>query len=91
MSIKTRLDKLEQRIQSQWVPPFAVEEDVELSEDNRTMLYIPTRFAHGFLTLEDSTEVFYQMSEYYAKGQDRGFGEQAPLGAQPKKAGQPVL
>ncbi len=38
---------------------------VELSRDNHNMLYIPENFAHGFLTLEDNTEVFYQMSEFY--------------------------
>ena len=38
---------------------------VELTAENRKMLYIPEGFAHGFLTLEDDTEVFYQMSESY--------------------------
>lgn len=38
----------------------------ELSPDNRLMLYIPEGFAHGFQTLEDNTEVFYQISEFYA-------------------------
>jgi dTDP-4-dehydrorhamnose 3,5-epimerase len=37
----------------------------ELTGDNHKMLYIPEHFAHGFLTLEDNTEVFYQMSEFY--------------------------
>ena len=36
------------------------------------MLYIPEGFAHGFLTLEDDTEVFYQMSEFYAPDAARG-------------------
>ena len=45
---------------------------LELSEDNQRMLYIPEGFAHGFLTLEDNTEVFYQMSEFYAPGHARG-------------------
>jgi dTDP-4-dehydrorhamnose 3,5-epimerase len=38
---------------------------IELSADNRRMVYIPRGFAHGFLTLADNSEVFYQMSEYY--------------------------
>lgn len=38
---------------------------VELTAENRRMLYIPEEFAHGFQTLEDNTEVFYQMSEFY--------------------------
>jgi dTDP-4-dehydrorhamnose 3,5-epimerase len=38
---------------------------VELTADNLQMLYIPEKFAHGFQTLEDNTEVFYQMSEFY--------------------------
>jgi len=36
------------------------------------MLYIPKGFAHGFLTLMDHTEVFYQMSEFYAPGYGQG-------------------
>lgn len=38
---------------------------VELTAENRTLVYIPEGFAHGFQTLEDDTEVFYQMSEFY--------------------------
>ena len=37
----------------------------ELTARNRDMLYVPQGCAHGFLTLEDETEVFYQMSEFY--------------------------
>jgi dTDP-4-dehydrorhamnose 3,5-epimerase len=36
-----------------------------LTAQNRKMLYVPKGFAHGFLTLEDDTEVLYQMSEFY--------------------------
>ncbi|MCP5005006.1 MAG: dTDP-4-dehydrorhamnose 3,5-epimerase [Planctomycetes bacterium] len=39
---------------------------VELTASNRKMFYIPEGFAHGFVTLENDTEVFYQMSEFYA-------------------------
>ena len=37
----------------------------ELTADNRKMIYIPEGFAHGFQTLVDNTEVYYQMSEFY--------------------------
>ena len=38
---------------------------VELSASNRLAFYIPEMFAHGFQTLEDGTEVLYQMSAFY--------------------------
>jgi dTDP-4-dehydrorhamnose 3,5-epimerase len=38
---------------------------IELSENNHQSLFIPEGFGHGFQTLEDNTEVFYQMSQYY--------------------------
>ena len=44
----------------------------ELSAENRRMLYIPEGFAHGFLTLAPDTEVFYEMSEFYAPQAGRG-------------------
>lgn len=40
----------------------------ELTGENRKMLYIPEGVAHGFQTLVDETEVFYQMSEFYHPG-----------------------
>ena len=38
----------------------------ELSADNRRILYIPEGFAHGFITLQPNSEVFYEMSEFFA-------------------------
>jgi dTDP-4-dehydrorhamnose 3,5-epimerase len=38
---------------------------VELTAENRRAVYIPAGFAHGFQTLTDATELFYQMSEFY--------------------------
>jgi len=38
----------------------------ELTAENGRMMYVPKGFAHGFLTLADDSEVFYQMSEFYA-------------------------
>jgi dTDP-4-dehydrorhamnose 3,5-epimerase len=45
---------------------------VLLSADNRHMIYVPEGCAHGFMTLEDETEVFYQMSEAYRPDLARG-------------------
>jgi dTDP-4-dehydrorhamnose 3,5-epimerase len=45
---------------------------VELSADNRLMLYLPAEFAHGYLTLEDESEVYYLVSGTYAPGSARG-------------------
>ncbi len=45
---------------------------VELSAENRKMLYVPEGFAHGFQTLEDDTEAFYQVSEFYSPALERG-------------------
>ena len=39
---------------------------VELSEESCRALYIPEGFAHGFQTLEDNSEVYYQMYEFFA-------------------------
>ena len=41
---------------------------VELTAENRRLVYIPEGFAHGFQTLADATEVFYQVSDVYAPG-----------------------
>jgi dTDP-4-dehydrorhamnose 3,5-epimerase len=43
-----------------------------LSEDNRKMIYVPKGFAHGFLTLEDNTEVLYFSSSFYNKKYEKG-------------------
>lgn len=43
-----------------------------LTAKNRAMAYVPEGCAHGFITLEDDTEVFYQMSEAYNSESARG-------------------
>jgi dTDP-4-dehydrorhamnose 3,5-epimerase len=45
---------------------------VELTADNRRMLYVPEGCAHGYETLVDDTEVFYQTSQFYAPECARG-------------------
>lgn len=52
---------------------------VELTAENSRMLYIPKGFAHGFQTMEDNTEVFYQMSEFYSPEHARGLRWSDPL------------
>ena len=54
-------------------PTFKQSVGALLTAENRQMLYIPEGCGHGFITLEDETEVFYQMSEFYHPELARGF------------------
>jgi dTDP-4-dehydrorhamnose 3,5-epimerase len=45
---------------------------LELSAQNGEALYVPEGFAHGFQTIEDETEVSYQMTEFFAPELARG-------------------
>ncbi len=45
---------------------------VELSEENKHMLFIPEGFAHGFVVLSDEAELIYKASGEYAPQADRG-------------------
>ena len=45
---------------------------VELSADNRRAILVPPCCAHGYLTLQDDSEVFYQVSNIYAPHAERG-------------------
>lgn len=51
---------------------------VELSADTHRMFYVPEGFAHGFLTLEDDTEVVYQVSAFYTPGAEQGLRHDDP-------------
>ena len=53
-------------------PTFKRWTAAELTADNRHAMYIPKGCAHGFQTLTDDTEVFYQMSAFHAPGAERG-------------------
>lgn len=45
---------------------------VELTSDNHKMVYIPEGFAHGYQTLEDNTEVTYQVSQFFSPDYEQG-------------------
>ncbi|MET3911279.1 dTDP-4-dehydrorhamnose 3,5-epimerase [Bradyrhizobium sp. S3.3.6] len=51
---------------------------VNLSADNGRGLYIPERFAHGFVTLADDTELIYLISNYYSPGAEGGLSHDDP-------------
>ncbi len=51
---------------------FGISFGVEISAKNRKMVYVPAGFAHGFLTLQDHTEVLYFVSEMYAPEFEKG-------------------
>jgi dTDP-4-dehydrorhamnose 3,5-epimerase len=51
-------------------PTYGQHFDIELNETNKTMLWIPPGFAHGFLTLEDNTIFSYKCSNIYNKASE---------------------
>ena len=63
----------------------------ELSARNRRMLFVPIGFAHGFKTLEDESEVFYLMSQFYAAEAARGVRWDDPRLAIRWPGGTPIL
>ena len=53
-------------------PTFGKWTGLNLSAENRRMLYLPEGIAHGFQTLADDTEIFYQMGQAYEPTAGRG-------------------
>ena len=53
-------------------PTFGQYFSTELSVESHRMLYVPKGFAHSFITLEDNTEAFYLVDEFYAPEFERG-------------------
>lgn len=51
---------------------------VELSAENRTALFVPANFAHGFQTLQDDSEVLYMVSGFYTPECERGLRHNDP-------------
>jgi dTDP-4-dehydrorhamnose 3,5-epimerase len=67
-------------------PTFARWVGVELTAASRRLIYVPEGCAHGYLTLADDTEVFYQVSDVYApesaggvRWDDPAFGVRLPV------------
>jgi dTDP-4-dehydrorhamnose 3,5-epimerase len=53
-------------------PTFRLWHGEELSAENRKALFIPAGCAHGFITLEDASEIFYQINEAFVPALARG-------------------
>ena len=53
-------------------PTFSQWKGVYISEENKKMFYIPSGFAHGFITLEDDTEFMYKCTNFYYPEYDSG-------------------
>lgn len=53
-------------------PTFGKWYGIVLSAENKRQFYVPARFAHGFLTLEDDTEFLYKCTDYYSPIHDAG-------------------
>jgi dTDP-4-dehydrorhamnose 3,5-epimerase len=53
-------------------PTFKKWASIELSKDNGKMLWVPPGFAHGFLALQDGTEVIYKVTTEYSPANEAG-------------------
>jgi len=53
-------------------PTYLQSFGIDLTAENRKALYVPQMFAHGYQTLQDDTEVVYQVDEFYSPKDERG-------------------
>jgi dTDP-4-dehydrorhamnose 3,5-epimerase len=53
-------------------PQYGKWAGVELTDQNRRMLYVPPGFAHGFQVISDTAEVMYKCTDEYSPSDDRG-------------------
>jgi len=60
-------------------PTYCQSFGVELNDKNRTALLVPKDFAHGFVTLQDDTEVMYMVSQSYVPNAEEGIRWNDPL------------
>jgi dTDP-4-dehydrorhamnose 3,5-epimerase len=72
-------------------PTFKQHVAENLTARDHKMLYVPEGFAHGFLTLEDNSEIFYQMSEFYAPQHARGVRWNDPAFGIAWPIGEPIM
>ena len=59
-------------------PSFLKWFGVELSAENKKMIYMPEGFAHGFLTLSNDCEVIYHHTDFYTPSAEDGFNYRDP-------------
>jgi len=59
-------------------PTFGKWVAAELSAENRKQIFVPKGFAHGYLTLESDTEVFYKVSDFYSREHEGGISWNDP-------------
>lgn len=73
-------------------PNFGRWVGVELSAENKKMMWVPPGFAHGFLVLSDYAEFLYKTTDYYAPQHERAILWNDPaIGVQWPLAGEPLL
>jgi len=73
-------------------PTFGRWEGVELTEENKRMLWIPPGFAHGYLVLSDSADFLYKTTDFYAPEHERCLLWNDPaLGISWPLSGEPIL
>jgi dTDP-4-dehydrorhamnose 3,5-epimerase len=72
-------------------PTYLQWKGMELSAENRRMLFIPKGFAHGFKTLCKNAEVLYQMSQFYNSDAAQGIRWNDPALAINWPSGEPIL
>lgn len=70
---------------------FGEWDSIELSEENKKMVYIPRGFAHGFCTLTEDCEVLYKVDNYYAPEAEGGLLWNDPKLGIPWPVDEPVL
>lgn len=72
-------------------PTFGQWHGVELSAENRRMLYVPIGFAHGFAVLSEVAEVLYKVSAPYDAAEERGIAWDDPGIGVDWRVAEPVL